>query len=180
MRENPAAITYTYVGLVDSVLTPVELFLNEYNEITSYLTNALWDTGAEMSVISPNVAEKLNLKILDKVKIAGIVGDDLVDTALVSIHFPSDTAIKDVRVVICDMSPGNEVIIGMDVITQMDIAVTNGKGKTQFSYAIPPFDEKIDFSKMDACVVVNTYLFLSTSADFCANTHLPFRGEQQI
>jgi hypothetical protein len=44
------------------------------------------------------------------------------------------------------MSPENEIIIGMDVITQMDIAVTNGGGQTQFSFAIPPFENRIDFS----------------------------------
>jgi hypothetical protein len=45
------------------------------------------------------------------------------------------------------MSPGNEMIIGMDVITQMDIAITNGGGQTQLSFAIPPFENRIDFSK---------------------------------
>jgi len=36
-------------------------------------------------------------------------------------------------------------IIGMDVITQMDIAITNGCGQTQFSFIIPSLNEKIDF-----------------------------------
>jgi hypothetical protein len=31
--------------------------------------------------------------------------------------------------------------------TQMDIAITNGGGQTQFSFAIPPFEDKIDFTK---------------------------------
>jgi hypothetical protein len=35
----------------------------------------------------------------------------------------------------------------MDVITQMDIAITNGGGQTQLSFAIPPFKNRIDFSK---------------------------------
>jgi hypothetical protein len=30
----------------------------------------------------------------------------------------------------------------------MDIAITNGGGKTQFSFAIPPFENRIDFTKM--------------------------------
>jgi hypothetical protein len=147
MRKKPNPLTYTYTTLVRSVLTPVELFFNTYDEVTSYLTNALWDTGAEMSVISPEVAAKLQLDILDKVGVAGIIGDGLVDTALVSIRFPSGATINDVRAAICSMSPGNELIIGMDAISQMDFAITNGGGQTQLSFAVPPFDERIDFAK---------------------------------
>jgi hypothetical protein len=147
MREKPNPLTYTYTTLVSSILTPVELFFNTYDEVTSYLTNALWDTGAEMSVISPEVAAKLQLDILDKVGVAGIIGDGLVDTALVSIRFPNGATINDVRAAICSMSPGNELIIGMDAISQMDIAITNGGNHTQISFAIPPFDERLDFAK---------------------------------
>jgi hypothetical protein len=150
MRENPNPLTYTYNTQVRSVLTPVELFFNTYDEVTSYLTNALWDTGAEMSVISPEVAAKLQLDILDKIGVAGVIGDGLVDTALVSIRFPNGATINDVRAAICNMSPGNELIIGMDAISQMDFAITNGGGQTQLSFAIPPFDERIDFAKRNA------------------------------
>jgi hypothetical protein len=45
------------------------------------------------------------------------------------------------------MSLGNELIIGMDAIAQMDLAITNGGSLTQISFAIPPFDERIDFAK---------------------------------
>jgi hypothetical protein len=39
------------------------------------------------------------------------------------------------------------MIIGMDVITQMDIAITNGGEQTQLSFVIPPFKNRIDFYK---------------------------------
>lgn len=52
MDKSPAALTYTYTSLTDSILTPVELFSDIYDDTTSYLTNALWDTGAMGSVIS--------------------------------------------------------------------------------------------------------------------------------
>ena len=55
MVKKHAALTYTHAGLVDAILTPVCLFSDVYDEITSYLTNALWDTGAMVSVISPEV-----------------------------------------------------------------------------------------------------------------------------
>ena len=143
--DKPIALTYTHSELVDAIFTPVELFSDLYEETTSYSTNALWDTGAMLSVISPEIAKKLQLDIVDTIQIVGINGESESEVAVVSICFPNKTMIKDVRVAICNMSPGNEMIIGMDVITQMDIAITNGGGKTQFSFAIPPFEERIDF-----------------------------------
>jgi len=146
MDKKHAALTYTFTSLIDAILTPVELFSDVYNEVTSYLTNALWDTGAMVSVISPEVAAKLKLDIVDTIQIVGINGESLAEVAVISIHFPNGAVIDDVRVAICSMSPGSEMIIGMDVITQMDIAITNGGGQTQLSFAIPPFENRIDFS----------------------------------
>jgi hypothetical protein len=143
--DKPVALTYTYTELVDAILTPVELFSDIYDEITSYLTNALWDTGAMLSVISPKVVSKLQLDTLDVIEIAGITGESFVNTAIISIRFPNGVVIQDIRAAICDMSPGNELIIGMDVISQTDFAITNGGVQTQFSFAIPPFKDKIDF-----------------------------------
>ena len=147
MDKKHAALTYTFTSLIDAILTPVDLFSDVYDEVTSYLTNALWDTGAMVSVISPEVAAKLKLDIVDTIQIVGINGESLAEVAVISIHFPNGAVIEDVRVAICSMSPGNEMIIGMDVITQMDIAITNGGGQTQLSFAIPPFEKRIDFSE---------------------------------
>ena len=146
MYKKRASLTYTHTELVDAILTPVEAFSDLYNEITSYPTTALWDTGAMISVISPEIVSKLKLDIVDTLKIAGINTESLVEVAVISIRFPNSSEIKDIRAAICNMPSGNEIIIGMDVITQMDIAITNGGGQTQFSFAIPPFDSRIDFS----------------------------------
>ena len=89
----------------------------------------------------------MNLDIVDNIQIAGINGESLVEVAVISIRFPNGAVIGDVRVAICGMSAENEMIIGMDVITQMDFAITNGGGQTQFSFAIPPFESRIDFTR---------------------------------
>jgi len=97
MDKKHASLTYTYTKLVDAILTPVELFSDVYNEVTSYLTNALWDTGAMVSVISPEVVEKLKLDIVDTIQIAGINGESLAEVAIISIRFPNGAVIEDVQ-----------------------------------------------------------------------------------
>jgi len=144
--KKHATLTYTHSELVDAILTPIELFFDVYDKVSSYLTDALWDTGAMISVISPSIASKLGLDIVDTIQIAGINGESTVEVTIVSIRFPNGAIIEDVRVAICDISPGNEMIIGMDVITLMDIAITNGGKQTQFSFAVPPFENRIDFA----------------------------------
>jgi hypothetical protein len=71
----------------------------------------------------------------------------LAGITIISVHFPNDAVIADLRVAICDMSPGTEMILGMDAITQMDLVITDGGGQTQISFAIPPFKNRIDFEK---------------------------------
>ncbi|MDR0389237.1 MAG: hypothetical protein LBH73_04145, partial [Spirochaetaceae bacterium] len=61
----PATLTYTYTDLVDCIMTPVKVLSDVYDDAASYLTNALWDTGAMGSVISLEIAAKLNLDIVD-------------------------------------------------------------------------------------------------------------------
>jgi len=39
------------------------------------------------------------------------------------------------------------MILGMDIISLGDFALSNGNNKTLLSFAFPPFQEKIDFSK---------------------------------
>ena len=45
MDKKHATLTYTHVGLVDTILAPVELFSDVHDEIASYLNNALWEVG---------------------------------------------------------------------------------------------------------------------------------------
>jgi predicted aspartyl protease len=146
MVKKHEALTYRYTGLMDSIVTSVEVFSDVYDEVTSYLTNALWDTGAMGSVIAPTVASKLNLDIVDTVEITGINGTSMAEVTVISVHFPNSAIISDLRVAVCDMSPETEMILGMDAITQLDFAITNGDGQTQFSFVIPPYKDKIDFT----------------------------------
>jgi hypothetical protein len=36
------------------------------------------------------------------------------------------------------------MLIGMDIIQLGDLSISNGAGKTLFTFAMPPFDDKID------------------------------------
>jgi len=96
MCEKRAALTYTHIELVDAILTRIELFSDVYDKISSYLTDALWDTCAMVFVISPGAASNLHLDIVDTIQIAGINGESTAEVTVVSIRFPNGAVIKDV------------------------------------------------------------------------------------
>jgi hypothetical protein len=144
---KPLALTYTYTGLVKYINTPVELFFGLYDARKSVVANAIWDTGATRSVIAPEIAKKLDLNIIDTEHFYAVSSKHLAEIAFVSVLFPSKAVISDIRVAICPITPNTNMLIGMDIISQMDFAVTNGGGQTQFSFAIPSFKSRIDFEK---------------------------------
>jgi hypothetical protein len=41
-------------------------------------------------------------------------------------------------------SPGIDVLIGMDIIHNGDFNISNGNGKTIFTFALPPFSYPVD------------------------------------
>lgn len=109
---------------------------------------ATWDTGATNTVITSKVATELGLKPSGKVKVRGVgpAGSSQEhdsNTYLVNVFLPNNVGLAGVRVSE-NAVEGCDVLIGMDVITTGDLAITNHNGKTTFSFRVPPCEE-IDF-----------------------------------
>src|ERR1022692_993132 len=106
---------------------------------------ALYDTGATHSAVSPKVVRDLKLPSIGATNV-GVGGGTLTTTShLVNIGFPNHVMFGMVRVTAVTLFYRDiDVIIGMDIITQGDFAVTNYKGKTTFSFCCPSRRE-IDF-----------------------------------
>lgn len=110
-------------------------------------TQALWDTGASNSVITTDTAKKLNLKSFGVANVHHAGGESKANVYLVNIYLPNNIAIPGVRVTEAPQTTGQfGVIIGMDIITIGDFAITNFQGKTTFSFSTPSKKE-IDFVK---------------------------------
>lgn len=99
---------------------------------------ALWDTGATGTCISADVVKTLGLIPSGQKNIQTPSGSSQVNTYLVNIILPNNVRIPDVEV--CDSEIGNQgvgVLVGMDIITIGDFAVSNHRGTTLFSFRIP-------------------------------------------
>ena len=106
---------------------------------------AIWDTGAMSTTISPALAQKLGLVSFGKVRMQHANGDAIVNTYIINLLLPNNMEISTLPVMEGAMTDV-DLLIGMDVITLCDFAITNKEGKTIFSFDIPSCHET-DYSK---------------------------------
>jgi len=107
---------------------------------------ALWDTGATGSVITRKVVDECGLKPISRATVHHAKGTSTTPVYLVSIFLPNQVCFPSMRVTEGDLAGEVEVLIGMDIISKGDFAVSNKDGKTAFTFRMPSL-ERIDFVK---------------------------------
>ena len=105
--------------------------------------DALWDTGATASVVTADVATKLELPPEGTSEVFHAQGSTHVPNYFVNLGLPNRVGIAGLRVTE-GILKGCDVLIGMDVINLGDFAVTNRDGETIFSFQMPSIHQ-IDF-----------------------------------
>ncbi|MDR3189208.1 MAG: aspartyl protease family protein [Prevotellaceae bacterium] len=139
------ALTGHYPSINNRIITPVEL----KNVLTQQVlqTTGLWDTGATNSVVTKSAAKALGLRAITRAIARGVHGKKRVNVYYVNITLNKTNITLNARVTECEeLSFDNSVglLIGMDIITMGDFAVTNYQGKTVMSFRVPSV-QKIDF-----------------------------------
>jgi len=134
------AITYRYNNIAIEISTPI--YISTQNE-NPFEFIAVWDTGATNSVITADIAKRLNLCSEGSTVINGVTGSQVVDSYLVTFTLPNGFS-KDIFATSCTEAIGCDVLIGMDIISLVDFAITSGTGGTTFSFKTP-HGKEIDF-----------------------------------
>lgn len=142
------ACTLPASGRLNSI--PTDLFIlsqarDASIEFTPRMWKGIWDTGDSKSCINKDIVNHLHLIPVGKIQISTAGG--LVDTStyLVDIGLPNGVLVRDVLVSCADLGRNLDVLIGMDIITLGDFAITNVNGRTTFSFRIPSI-ATIDFT----------------------------------
>lgn len=98
--------------------------------------HALWDTGANISVITQRVVDDLGLPVEGRIPVGQVDGEFLAQVYNIALHLPNTVTIPALQVVKAALT-GTDVLIGMDIINLGDFAVSNRHGKTMFSFRMP-------------------------------------------
>ena len=118
-------------------------------EIEDYTTSefqAIWDTGATGTVITQRVADTCGLQPIGRTKVHTVGGEKESLVYLASVFLPNKIGISPITVTVGELGGDCDVLIGMDIISRGDFAVTNKDGNTLFSFRMPS-TERIDFEK---------------------------------
>lgn len=106
----------------------------------------IWDTGASASAISQKVVDTCGLSPTGMTKVQTAAGVEDAETYLVNIALPNSVGFAMLQVTKANLGDLNDVLIGMDIISQGDFSITNKDGNTVFSFRIPSA-HTVDFVK---------------------------------
>lgn len=99
---------------------------------------AQWNIGATGTCISKRLVKELNLTPTGMINVHTPSGVGTMNKYMVNLILNNEVRI--LNVVVMDSEIGNQgidVLIGMDIISNGDFAVSNFEGRTQFSFRLP-------------------------------------------
>lgn len=124
------------------ICPPVNFSNGEMPQKVYTSQNAMWDTGATNTLISPKIIKALGLKPFGKSGISSANGIIETNTYLIHVGIPTGSIITNI-LALEDDNEDYEVVIGMDIISQGDFAFSNKDGHSTFSFRIPSTEEII-------------------------------------
>ncbi|MBO6195188.1 MAG: retropepsin-like domain-containing protein [Bacilli bacterium] len=150
MKLEPISFTMSVDRKVGVLKTPIGIYTTEgFNKSFKGVKKhyiALWDTGSTMTVISEELAKEMNLEPVGEMVAETAGGRYVAKKYIISLHLPNRLNIENVMISSGKLGPGIDILIGMDIITLGDFAITNYNNKTVFSFRFPS-SEVIDFVK---------------------------------
>ena len=139
----------TYVLITDVLICQAFDPTAKSNHPPTKQFRAIWDTGATGTVITKKVVNECSLSPINITKVQHYGGISDSNVYLVNIILPNNVGVHQVQVTEGDLGGNADVLIGMNIITIGDFAITNKDGKTMFSFRSPSI-EHIDFGKQNS------------------------------
>ena len=146
MGQKVYALSHVGNGIENCIQTPAKITnLFDTNKVLN--TFGIWDTGATDSVITASVAKSLDLIPVGQKKVRGVHGVKVVNEYFVEITLNNENISIKAKVTECDELSSNGsvgLLIGMNIISMGDFAITNFEGKTVMTFRVPSL-QRIDF-----------------------------------
>ena len=98
---------------------------------------AIWDTGATNTAISNKVAKECGLIPTGQAICNAANGQSIVNTYLIDIELPNNVNISSIPATEFKAVEGSDLLIGMDIMSLGDLAISNYDGKTAFTFRVP-------------------------------------------
>jgi hypothetical protein len=96
-------------------------------------------------VITQGVVDKCGLKPTGMKQVHGVHSTQDAETFLINVMLPNGVGVVNLEVTLGQIH-GADLLLGMDIITGGDFSITNGEGRTIFSFRVPSI-ATIDYVK---------------------------------
>lgn len=130
--------------IVDVVLS-FFVYFSENPKQVEIKVKGLIDTGANGSCISRRLVEACRLEKKSAITVFSIQGESEVPVYEVDFILPNDMKFENIPVMEIPGSKNFDVIIGMNILSQCDVAITNDENGLVFSMRYPSENHAIDF-----------------------------------
>lgn len=136
---DKAILLKHFDGVVNQIETEVGLRSRFDGDGTQYHSyDAIWDTGAMSSCLSPKIAEEIGLFPIDTILIRGVGNNATIrrPVYLVDLKVSSGMVIRGVKIIGVEIA-GGDVLIGMDVISRGNFSIFHDKqGDMNMSFTL--------------------------------------------
>jgi predicted aspartyl protease len=145
------ALTLKAPGIARSIIIPVivnqsEILCRKFNlEKIEADVLALVDTGATNTSISDRLAKNLGLRVIEQCRVDAAGGAHIANVYSIDVLLRSMVTFKNIRSTEFVENDMFDIIIGMDILTQGDLAITNHDHRTVVSFRVPPDSKHIDY-----------------------------------
>lgn len=148
VNDNNAffALTAHAFGEPAKLYTPVTIMNIE--KVIAAEANAMWDTGAEVCVISKRLAELLQLDVVPGPSARGLTGSAETSLCYTYVSFVAGGGIVTVKCAVVDECVGGldySVILGLNLIRRGSLAISGGDTGITLSFRMPASDA-VDFT----------------------------------
>ena len=121
------------------ILTDVQIspYVNAKSSRRAKSYKALWDTGSDLTSISQDIVKDFNLQAIHETPLITANGTMMSNIYAINVILPNGIK-KLVRAVECNMDDDIDILLGMDIITQGDFAISADEQENMyFSYRTP-------------------------------------------
>jgi predicted aspartyl protease len=140
LTVNPIIIHYEdkpFKVITTSIITQAKEYCQIFElALHPMKVTALWDTGADGCAISRVTAEKMGLTPFGTRLVDGFWGSSKSEVYYVDITLSDERHVYNVPAVVYDGLSAQDFVIGMNVITMGDFALTREDGGTRFSFSM--------------------------------------------
>lgn len=133
-KRQTVAFTIQYQGIARSLTTDITV-TSAFDRSKQLKLNGLWDTGATHSSINVKYVKELNLPTVGMCIVNTAGGSVHASQHIIDMTLPNGQTLT-MHVTATDLV-NTDMLIGMDIISQGDFAISNFEGQTILNFRLP-------------------------------------------